>query len=663
MRLTRSLLHPIPFTALVALAARTIGLVAHCFGSDPAGHANVAAPIDALYVALPYHLAVLAGVAAVALLVWMILKPLRGVVTTVAAGLFAVSVLMGQIDFDMLRQVGSGLTPSAIRTYAGAGLWDSAFLQPVLFEPAYTIPSLALIFIAWLVMAAGAVRHIRTRAATPSAATFAAFAAVSAALALRVSATGPKAAIIRPPEMSSLIALAGLDQTTPPSDEAAAIASLRAAVSGGRDTVWLDAKYPLVHRGRARVPRASANPLDLPDVIMIVVESLRGRDVGYSDFSRRASRTPNLDGLAARAVVFPHFISNGFPSAPGFMAINTSTWPHVEKLVTSHFPTVAFDALPLRLHDAGYATVSLFGSNPSFDNMLVWARRWYDRQIYELPENTLLYTRRMSDRQIVDRLLEVVADHDARAPGQPLFVFAATAGTHKPYTLEDSYFVPLTAAGDADKVSTGGIADPQTRYEIVLANLDREIGRALAGFDRRPRRENTVIVVVGDHAHSTTEILDDDVRGLPTDDSVWTSAIVAGPARLVGPTPRRETFACSQVDLMPTILGLIGDDRPTAAMGTDLLDGAQDAARTAVAVREAGYRIDEAGFSLLVRSDRPASFWTNRSFQAVETFNASLEGTPFSRADIESLDLRARYLSCLIEQNRIWSDTFLRRIP
>jgi hypothetical protein len=118
-------------------------------------------------------------------------------------------------------------------------------------------------------------------------------------------------------------------------------------------------------------------------------------------------------------------------------------------------------------------------------------------------------------------------------------------------------------------------------------------------------------------------------------------------------------FPCSQVDLMPTVLGLIGDDRPTAAMGTDLLDRSPDLVRTAVAVRNAGYRFDEGEFSLLVRSDEPDTFWTYRPFQAVDSFSRSLDGTPFSRDDIVWLDASARYVSYLIEQNRIWSPGFL----
>src|SRR5512143_3379645 len=98
MRLTRTLLHPIPFAALVALAARTIGLFAHYFGTDPAGHANAAAPIDALVIALPYHLAVLTGLGAAAILLWGLLKPLRGAVAAGAVTLFGVIVLMGRID-------------------------------------------------------------------------------------------------------------------------------------------------------------------------------------------------------------------------------------------------------------------------------------------------------------------------------------------------------------------------------------------------------------------------------------------------------------------------------------------------------------------------------------------------------------------------------------
>jgi hypothetical protein len=659
MRLSRTLLHPIPFAALVALTARTVGLVAHYFGRDPAGHANSAAPVRALLLALPYHAAVLAGLAAALILLWLVLKPLRVVVTIASVGLFGTTVLMGQIDFEMLRQLGAGLTPSVIRTYAGATLWDSVFLQPVLFEPGYTIPSLALIVASWVAMIAVAVRHTPRWLAAPTAGVAGVFAGVSALLAVAVLAAGPRASSVRPPEMSSLIALAGLNRLAPPADETAAITSLRAAISGGRQADWLDERYPLVRRGSARVPHAASNPADLPDIILIVVESLRGHDVGYGGLGRTPTVTPNLDALASRSVVFPHLIANGFPSAPSFMAINTSTWPHVEKLVTSCFPNVAFDALPIRLRDAGYQTVSLFGSNPAFDNMLVWAKQWYDREIFDVPDKTLLAARRMGDVQLTDRLIEVVTDHDARQPQAPLFVFAATAGTHQPYTLDDSLIVPSTPSGDTDHVPTNGGTNPQVRYDVVLANLDRQIGRLLAALDRRPRRENTVVIIIGDHSHLTDEILGDEIRGLPADPFVWTSAVMAGPARLLGPMPRREEFACSQVDLMPTILSLVGDSRPTAAMGTDLLDQSSDLTRTAVAVREAGCRLDARGFSLLVRTDQPGRLWTCRPFRPVNTYNTSLDGTPFSPADVRDLTLRARYVSYLIEQNRIWDPAFV----
>ena len=60
----RGMTHPLVFTTVVAIVARIAGLLLYYFGRDSAGRPLVPSPISTLLVAVPYHVAVLAGLAA-----------------------------------------------------------------------------------------------------------------------------------------------------------------------------------------------------------------------------------------------------------------------------------------------------------------------------------------------------------------------------------------------------------------------------------------------------------------------------------------------------------------------------------------------------------------------------------------------------------------------
>jgi hypothetical protein len=640
---------------LVALTARIAGLVMHYTGTDPAGRAIASAPLNELLIAVPEHLAALASVTIACLLLWLIVPPLRGLVATLSALLLAALVLLGQVNFALARHIGTGLSFSILATYVGQNLISTEVTQPLLADAPYVARACALVLLAWAAIAWGR-RRVRGLVFGPRQ-VLGAVAVLAIPIAIRL-AVGPGKAYARPPETWMLHALAAGQRIPPPSDYDRSVQHLRRIIDAPTGTRWLDPSLPLVHQSP---PRLRSSLEDLPDIFLFMVESLRGRDTQFAGLrDAETSPTPHLDRLAARGVVFPRFLANGFPSAPGFFAIHTGLWPHIDKIPTEHFEGTEVDALPPRLARAGYDTTFVFGANPSFDNILAWARRWYAHLEYQLPGNQIVYTRRMSDQQIMQRLLEAVARHDAHpASGHPLFAFIGTAGTHQPYTLENSLFSPLSAAGDASRVDTGGVTDVQQRYDIVIRNLDEELGHAIEALERRPRWAHTVVIIIGDHANYTNDVVPDELRGMPTDDSVWTGAIVLGPAALVG-SPRRETWPCSQVDLMPTLLALAGDAGPTAAMGRDLFD-ADDGARRAVAVRPPGFRLDRGSSTLMVSGTTARQAWTYQSFGPMMRLRAPGALSPFSDADPQTLSQAVRLTAWLLEQNRIWRESLLNR--
>lgn len=658
---------PVIVALAAALVVRAIGLVAHHFGTDPVGRPISAAPLNTLWIALLYHAAVLTALGASLAAVHRQAGRARALVARLAALILGATMLAGQVDLALLRYLGQNLTPSIVRTYVGSAMLTPELWQPVAQDWPYVARAAGLVAAGWAFLLVG----VRTRLAAGQPATGGTSWRTIAALAAAVlgavpvlSFVGGQRQFVKPPEVALLAALTG-ESTPTPADEARARIALQRFLDPAGTTVWLDPQFPLVHRPAQR--RATA-PAGLPDIVLVMVESLRGRDVGYLRPGGRGSVTPNLDRLAGRAVVFPHFIANGFPTAPGFLSLNTGLWSHRRRIITSHFAGTSVDAWPLRLRGLGYHTVWMDGSNPSFDNQLQWARRWYDGLIHDLPENRWLYRRRMSDRVLMRRAIEVVAQHDAAAARPPLLLFVSTAGMHPPFTLSDALFGSISAMGDASRAGTEASDDPQRRYQIVLGAFDAAFGELLQALDRRPRRDNTVIVVTGDHASATGEPIDPSLRGLPTDETVWTSAMIAGPAHLIGPTPRREVFPASQVDVMPTILALVGDDNPTAAMGQDLLDP-QVAHRAAVAIRPAGYRLDRAGASMLTTAEGPRRCLVVTPFLGAGTdAGASTPpaagpagfqrpcgpGSGFLLEDERHLRAAVDYVSFLIERDRVW---------
>ncbi len=643
-------MHPIVRFLLATLAVRLIALTAHYLGTDVGGRPISASPLTVLGIAGAYHTAVLAALGVALLATGTIPGRVRPWVVRASALVLAGSMLIGQIDLGLLRHIGQNFSPSIGATYIGGSMWTSALWQPIMFDWGYTACSLGLVAAGWLALAAFLRRASPLGSLPgPSWRAIASFALLAAVVASPLPSVGGQKAFVTPPEVGLLSLVTG-DATPAPGDETLAQRHVQDWLDPAGQLIWPDPHFPLVHQRRPG--RGPTGPADPPDVILLMVESLRGADVGYLRSSQAGSLTPNLDRLAGRGVVFSHFVSNGFPTAPGFLSVNAGLWSHRSRIITSHFAGTSVDALPQRLAGRGYHTLWLDGGNPSFDNRLPWGQRWYEQTVWDVPGNRFLYMRRMDDEMVMRRAVELVADHDTHRRTQPLFLFLSTGGMHPPFTLETSMFAPWTAMGDASRMDTMGIDDPQVRYNIVLAAFDRALGQLVEALARRPRRDNTVIVITGDHSSATSEAADPDLRGMPTDETVWTSAIVLGPERLVGPTPRVETFPASQVDVMPSVLAMVGDEGPTAAMGRDLFDGDRTG-RTAVSVRPAGFRIDRGDRSLIVGATAGAGAWVLTPFTRPAK-RTGLDGSPFSTQDAQRLRGAVDYVSYLIEQNRVW---------
>ncbi len=649
-------LPPLVSGIVVLWLSQMAGLVLYSFGTDPSGHALQVSPLNALMISVPLYTARVLEIAAALFALWLVLRPLRAIVTMFGVALCVVLIVVTHVDFGMQRMRGERLSLAQFSVYVSGNVINSDWLRPLVERPAAIVLSLAVLVGSLVLL--GALVAVRRRAGESQVAIGWRHVVGCATGAFLCSAPLNFAyyhqrVMAEPPEFvlwrESRVRPAALS----PDAQRGARDALRQRLDPQRTSHWIDDEYPL-ERTFARSAPAVGTAAELPDIIFFVVESLRAHDVGYGLTPRPpgASVTPNLDALAARAVVFPRYIASGEPTPRGFITINTGAWEHNRQFILASFPNFTTEAIPSRLRSRGYHTMALWGGSPSFDNQLTFARRWYDEQLFDQPVNRLFYFRTMPDRLLMDRFIERVRAHDATAPAQPIFAYVASNGTHTPYNLEDGAAVPNDPTLSDDR---------QRRYDIVLANIDAQIGRVLRFLESRPRARNTVIVVIGDHADRTTEEIDERWRGMPVDPFVHTAAILYGPQRLVG-VPRREEFTASHVDLMPTILAITNDSGPTATLGQNLLASIPVADRFAVSINSRGYRLDQNGYTLLVAPDDPSRAFAFKSFPEGAPHIVPLAETPFRPDEPRRLIDMLGYWTSLVEQNKVWNPALSRPV-
>ena len=660
-------LHPLTAAFAVAWASQMAGLLLFNFGTDAAGQQLQVSPLNSLMIAVPLYTCWILVMAAVWLATWKVLRPVRWLVSSTGVATGFALILLTQVDFGMQRLRGERLSLVHLRTYLTPSMFDADWVRPVAEDPKYLAMTVAVCIAAWVgltvLLVARARRGPREEARVPTwRGVVRCAAGAGLCYAPLLFAWYHQRDMVLPPQIVLVRAALFPVRTLTASEETVERATLRQALDPRGTSRWLSDEYPLMRvpasdgaPGPRGIAGAAARDTTSPDIIFFVVESLRGHDVGYGLFPRAPghSVTPHLDSLAAESVVFPRYIASGEPSPRGFITINTGEWEHKSAFIVANYPNLRIDAIPARLRAHGYHTMALWGGNPSFDNQLTWARRWYDERVFQLRENRFFYFRATPDRVLMDRVIDRVQAHDRDAPGQPFFAYVASNGTHTPYTLEDSAAVP------GDPVPS---ASRQRRYDLCLENVDAQIGRVVAFLRTRPRWKNTVIVVVGDHSDRTDEQMDPRWRGMPVDPAVYTAALVHGPARLVG-APRRDTITASHVDLLPTVLDWIGDRGAYSSPGQDLFGPVPESGRSAVSINSRGFRLDRGGFTLLVDSHDPAIHYAYKSFPQGEPQLLPLAQTPFSPDEPERLTAAIRYWSQLVEQDRVWSDSVARRGP
>lgn len=307
----------------------------------------------------------------------------------------------------------------------------------------------------------------------------------------------------------------------------------------------------------ANEPSTSGDPEDLRrtirstepehrwNVITICMESLSGDYMSY--LGNKSGLTPNLDRLANESLFFENLYATGTRTVRGMEALTLNLPPTPGQAIIYRPEGTNLTTTFTPFLDRGYECAFFYGGDGRFDFM----NRYYstagcrimDVNAWKKEDVTLKTSWGACDEDLFHK---TIAEADARfAEGKPFHYFCMTTSNHRPYDFP---------AGRIDMKPHG--------RKAAVKYSDWAIGDLIERASKRPWFKDTLFVIVSDHCASSAGKTELDVTKYHIPAMVYNPGLVA---------PAKVSKLCSQIDLMPTVFGMLRWNHETLSYGHDLL--------------------------------------------------------------------------------------------
>nr|WP_269803332.1 LTA synthase family protein [Pseudomonas sp. NMI542_15] len=284
-----------------------------------------------------------------------------------------------------------------------------------------------------------------------------------------------------------------------------------------------------------------------PNIILVTIESFSAKYMGSNGDPRNL--TPNLDALRRESLYFNNFYATGTRTDRGLEAITLSIPPTPGRSIVKRIGRESgYGSLGQQLAAVGYDPVFVYGGRGYFDNMNAFfsgnGYRIVDQSSVDESEIGFKNAWGMADEDLYRQALKLAdADH---AKQQPFLLQLMTTSNHRPYTYPD---------GRIDIPSGDG-------REGAVKYTDHAIAQFLREAKGKPWFDNTLFVFVADHTAGSAGVEDLPVSNYQIPLWIYAPKLIA---------PREDAQLASQIDLAPTLLGLLNLSYTSTFFGRDLL--------------------------------------------------------------------------------------------
>ena len=320
----------------------------------------------------------------------------------------------------------------------------------------------------------------------------------------------------------------------------------------------MEAVYSPIHTPTDTVPMTKKN------VVVLIVESFGREYIGALNKTLERGRykgyTPYVDQLIAKSTTFSHSYCNGRKSIDGMPSILSSIPMFVEPFFLTPASMNHVSGIASLLADEGYQTAFFHGAQRGSMGFLAFSRatgfqQYYGREDYEDDrrfggEKDFDGTWAIWDEPFLQYYAKKMSEMQ-----EPFMTAVFTASSHHPYVVPEQYKEAYPEEGI--------VIHKCIRY------TDMAIGKFFETASKEPWFKNTIFVLTSDHTNLS------DHAEYQTDLGGFCSPIIIYEPESVR-QPEIQDKIAQQIDILPTLMGMLHYQKPYFAFGIDLLNTATE---------------------------------------------------------------------------------------
>jgi phosphoglycerol transferase MdoB-like AlkP superfamily enzyme len=289
-----------------------------------------------------------------------------------------------------------------------------------------------------------------------------------------------------------------------------------------------------------------------PNFVVILVESLSAEFM--TEFGNTSNITPFLDELAQESVFFKNAYATGTRTVRGLEALTKSIPPTPGSSILRRPNNENIFTISSVLKPMGYDMEFIYGGYSYFDNMKhFFSNNGFnitDRSDFDSSEISFANVWGISDSDVAKKLIKTL--DKKYEDNKPFFSLFLTTSNHRPYTFP-----------------VGHIDLPSGSRSAAVKYTDHAIKQLIEEAKKKDWFDNTIFVILADHCASSAG-----KTKVPVN-KYHIPIILYAPKLL---EPKNIDYMISQIDLAPTLLGIIGEEYDSEFFGLDALSAKPDRA-------------------------------------------------------------------------------------
>lgn len=322
------------------------------------------------------------------------------------------------------------------------------------------------------------------------------------------------------------------------------------------------------------------------NVVLLTIDTLRADHLSFHGYERDTS--PNLKALAERSIVFENAVSQRTFTAPALATVLTGTYPPTHKTYDneSHLRLTNVTMAEM-MQSEGYHTAAATG-NPGLGRTFKFDQGFDSFEVVEIRGEEAVFGLDPWEAKLLNDLafplLESLKD-------QQFLLWLHYMDPHGPYIVIDEYKDLYASDHWADRHQGSEVPrhsqeflygpildDPYyqnakldffiSQYDAEIKYLDDKLGELFAVMDELGLWSNTLLVITADHGEGFGEHRNAYFQHYdPYEHTAHVPLIFVHPDL---PGGRRISRAVSTIDILPTVLDLLGLTPSSIAQGQSL---------------------------------------------------------------------------------------------